>query len=50
MARCIDAEAAANRIYNCSGKRGHPGADPLGGTACGRDPDTVELRSFDPWS
>ena len=50
MARCIDVEAAANRIYNCSGKLGitFQGLIRSAARACGRDPDTVELRSFDP--
>merc|ERR1712167_474474 len=50
MARCIDVEAAANRIYNCSGKLGitFRGLIRSAARACGRDPDTVELRSFDP--
>ncbi|MBL6738942.1 MAG: NAD-dependent epimerase/dehydratase family protein [Synechococcus sp. BS301-5m-G54] len=50
MARCIDVEAAANRIYNCSGKLGITflGLIRSAARACGRDPDTVELRSFDP--
>ena len=50
MARCIDVEAAANRIYNCSGKQGvtFKGLIHAAALACGKDPETVELRSFDP--
>ena len=50
MARCIDVEAAANRIYNCSGKQGvtFKGLIHAAAVACGRDPETVELRRFDP--
>ena len=50
MARCIDVDAAANRIYNCSGKQGitFKGLIHAAAAACGRDPETVELRHFDP--
>ena len=50
MARCIDVEAAANRIYNCSGKQGitFRGLIRAAAVACGKDPDAVELRPFDP--
>ena len=50
MARCIDVDAAANRIYNCSGKQGitFKGLIHAAAVACGRDPETVELRHFDP--
>ena len=50
MARCIDVDAAANRIYNCSGKQGitFKGLIHAAAVACGRDPGSVELRHFDP--
>ena len=50
MARCIDVDAAANRIYNCSGKQGitFRGLIHAAAVACGRDPGSVELRRFDP--
>ena len=50
MARCIDVDAAANRIYNCSGKQGitFKGLIHAAAVACGRDPGSVELRRFDP--
>lgn len=50
MARCIDVETSANRIYNCSGSQGisFKGLIQAAAVACGRDPDGVEMRSFDP--
>ena len=50
MARCIEVDAAANRIYNCSGKQGisFRGLIRAAAVACGRDPDSLELRSFNP--
>jgi nucleoside-diphosphate-sugar epimerase len=50
MARCIDVDAAANRIYNCSGKQGvtFEGLIRAAAQACGKDPQTVVMRSFDP--
>ena len=50
MARCIDVEAAANRIYNCSGKQGitFRGLIRAAAVACGKDPDAVDMRPFDP--
>jgi nucleoside-diphosphate-sugar epimerase len=50
MARCIEVEAAANRIYNCTGSQGvtFRGLVQAAARACGRDPETVEIRSFDP--
>lgn len=50
MARCIEVEAAANRIYNCSGLRGvtFRGVVAAAARAAGRDPASVEIRSFDP--
>ena len=50
MARCIEVDAAANRIYNCSGKQGisFRGLIRAAAVACGRDPDGLDLRSFNP--
>ena len=50
MARCIDVDAAANRIYNCSGKQGitFKGLIHAAAVACGRDPESVQLRRFAP--
>ncbi|MEB3199624.1 MAG: NAD-dependent epimerase/dehydratase family protein [Synechococcaceae cyanobacterium] len=50
MARCIEVDAAANRIYNCSGRQGvtFRGLVHAAARAAGRDPDSVEIRSFDP--
>jgi nucleoside-diphosphate-sugar epimerase len=50
MARCIEVEAAANRIYNCSGRQGvtFRGLVASAARAAGRDPEAVEIRSFDP--
>ena len=50
MARCIEVDAAANRIYNCSGKHGitFRGLIRSAAVACGRDPDGLDLRSFNP--
>ena len=50
MARCIDVEASTNRIYNISGKQGitFRGLIEAAAMACGRDPASVEMRSFDP--
>ena len=50
MARCIEVDAAANRIYNCSGKQGitFRGMIRSAAVACGRDPDGLDLRSFNP--
>ena len=50
MARCIDVEAAANRIYNCSGRQGvtFKGLIRSAAVACGKDPNAVDLRRFDP--
>jgi nucleoside-diphosphate-sugar epimerase len=50
MARCIEVDAAANRIYNCSGKQGitFKGLIRAAAVACDRDPDSLELRSFNP--
>ncbi|MFQ6538834.1 MULTISPECIES: NAD-dependent epimerase/dehydratase family protein [Aphanothece] len=50
MARCIEVDAAANRIYNCTGTQGvtFRGLVEAAARACGRDPGAVEIRSFDP--
>jgi nucleoside-diphosphate-sugar epimerase len=50
MARCLDVEASANRIYNCSGAKGitFRGLVAAAARACGRDPAAVEIRRFDP--
>jgi nucleoside-diphosphate-sugar epimerase len=50
MARCIEVDAAANRIYNCSGKQGisFRGLIRAAAVACGRDHDDLDLRSFNP--
>ena len=50
MALSIGVDAAANRIYNCSSVQGisFRGLVAAAARACGKDPDTVETRSFDP--
>jgi len=50
MARCIGVDAAANRIYNCSGRQGitFRGLVHAAALAAGKDPAGVEIRSFDP--
>ncbi|MCP9808440.1 NAD-dependent epimerase/dehydratase family protein [Cyanobium sp. HWJ4-Hawea] len=50
MARCIDVDAASNRIYNCSGAQGvtFRGLVFAAARACGKDPESVDIRSFDP--
>ena len=50
MARCIEVDAAANRIYNCTGRQGvtFRGLVHAAARAAGRDPAEVEIRSFDP--
>lgn len=50
MARCIEVEAAANRIYNCTGSQGisFRGLVAAAARACGTDLEAVEIRSFDP--
>jgi nucleoside-diphosphate-sugar epimerase len=50
MARCLAVEASANRIYNCSGAKGvtFRGLVAAAARACGRSPEQVEIRSFDP--
>ena len=50
MARCIDVETSTNRVYNCSGSQGisFKGLIKAAAVACGRDPDAIQMRSFDP--
>ena len=50
MVRCLEVDAACNRIYNCSGRQGVTlrGLVSAAAMACGKDPATVEVRSFDP--
>jgi len=49
IARCIEVDAAANRIYNCSGAQGitFRGLVHAAVRAAGKDPAAVEIRSFD---
>jgi nucleoside-diphosphate-sugar epimerase len=50
MARCVDVDAAANRIYNCTSVQGitFRGLVAAAARAAGKDPASVEIRSFDP--
>ncbi|MEB3254887.1 MAG: NAD-dependent epimerase/dehydratase family protein [Synechococcaceae cyanobacterium] len=50
MARCLDVEAATNRIYNCSGRQGvtFRGLVEAAARTAGKDPASVTIRSFDP--
>ena len=50
MALCLGVDAAANRIYNCSSVQGitFKGLVAAAARACGKDPASVEIRSFDP--
>ena len=50
MARCLEVEAATNRIYNCSGTQGvtFRGLVAAAARACGHDPASVRIISFDP--
>ena len=50
MARSIEVEAAANRIYNCTGSQGvsFRGLVAAAARAAGKDPAAVAIRSFDP--
>ena len=50
MARSIEVEAAANRIYNCTGSQGvtFRGLVEAAARAAGVEPATVTIRSFDP--
>lgn len=50
MSRSLEVEAATNRIYNCSNKLGitFRGLIAAAAKACGKQPNAVEVRSFDP--
>jgi nucleoside-diphosphate-sugar epimerase len=50
MALSLGVDAAANRIYNCSSVQGitFRGLVAAAARACGKDPASVEVRSFDP--
>ena len=50
MARCIEVDAAANRVYNCTSVQGitFRGLVAAAARAAGKDPGSVEIRSFDP--
>ena len=50
MARSLEVDAATNRIYNCSGAKGvtFRGLVASAARACGKDPHSIEIRSFDP--
>ena len=50
MVRALGVEAAANRIYNCSSRKGitFAGVVKAAALACGKDPAAVDVRHFDP--
>jgi len=50
MARCIDVGTSVNRIYNCTGSQGitFRGLTAAAARACGKDPASVKILSFDP--
>jgi nucleoside-diphosphate-sugar epimerase len=50
MALSLGVDAAANRVYNCSSVQGitFRGLVAAAARACGKDPRSVEIRSFDP--
>ena len=50
MARSLEVDTSTNRIYNCSGTQGvtFRGLVAAAAQVCGRSPEQVELRSFDP--
>lgn len=50
MALSLGVDAAANRVYNCSSVQGitFRGLMAAAARACGKDPASVEIRSFDP--
>ena len=50
MARSLEVDASCNRIYNCSAKKGitFRGLIEAAALACGREPASLDLRSFDP--
>ena len=50
MVRALAVDAAANRIYNCSSRKGitFAGVVKAAALACGKDPEAVDVRHFDP--
>ena len=50
MVRSLAVDAAANRIYNCSSRKGitFAGVVKAAALACGKDPAGVDIRPFDP--
>ena len=50
MARSLEVDASCNRIYNCSAKKGitFRGLIEAAALGCGREPGSLDLRSFDP--
>ena len=50
MALSLGVDAAANRVYNCSSVQGitFRGLVAAAARACGKDPESVEIHSFDP--
>ena len=50
MARCLEVGPSINRIYNCTGSEGitFRGLTEAAARACGKDPASVTIRSFDP--
>jgi nucleoside-diphosphate-sugar epimerase len=50
MALSLGVDAAANRVYNCSSVQGitFRGLVAAAARACGKAPESVEIRSFDP--
>ena len=50
MARSLEVDASCNRIYNCSSKKGitFRGLIEAAALGCGREPGSLDLRSFDP--
>jgi dTDP-glucose 4,6-dehydratase len=50
MVRSLAVDAAANRIYNCSSRKGitFAGVVKAAAFACGKDPANVDIRPFDP--
>ena len=50
MALSLGVDAAANRVYNCSSVQGitFRGLVASAARACGKEPASVEIRSFDP--
>ena len=50
MVRSLGVDAATNRIYNCSSRKGitFAGVVRAAALACGKDPESVDVRHFDP--